>query len=97
MDGLNYDERSKFSKENFEPTSHPYGCDDFIIPTDADILRLILHSPELLEENFYIKKRYAQIINILNKFTITNDNININNMCKREPVFCASNNSILST
>lgn len=71
--------------------------DDFIIPTDTDILKLVLHSPELLQDNFYIKRRYSQIINILHNLAITNDNININNMCKSEPVFSASSDAILST
>lgn len=63
---------------------------DFIIPTDADILRLVQHSPELLQDNFYIKRRYSQIIHILNNLTIRNDNIYIYDMCKGEPVFSAS-------
>ena len=64
--------------------------EDFIIPTDADILRLVQHSPELLQDNFYIKRRYSQIINILNNLTIRNDNIYINDVRKCETVFSAS-------
>ena len=97
MSFMNYDERSKFSFRNFEPTANFNRFDEFIIPTDAHILNLVLHSPELLEDNVYIKKRYSQIIIILNKLTITNDNININNMRKSKPIFSASRDAILST
>ena len=71
--------------------------DELIIPTDADILRLVQHSPELLQDNFYIKRRYSLIINILNNLTVGNNNINIDNMSKSKPIFSASCGTILST
>ena len=49
--------------------------EDLIISSDADILRIIKHSQELLQHNYYIKKRYNEIINIIHKLTI------INNIC----------------
>ena len=51
--------------------------DQLLTPSDADILRIIKHSPELLQENYYIKRRYNEIINILNKLTIKNYNITV--------------------
>ena len=69
----------------------------YIIPTDADILRIVKHSPELLHESNYIKRRYNEIIKILNSLTIINNNITTYNISKSKPVFCTSDNSVLAT
>lgn len=52
----------------------------YSIPNDADILKIILDSPELLKENNYIKQRYNTIINNLNKLTLTNYDICFNDI-----------------
>ena len=49
--------------------------DEFLTPTDADILRIVKHSPELLIESFDIKRRYNKIIKILDGYTIRDNNI----------------------
>ena len=49
--------------------------EDLIIPTDADILRIVLELPELLNNN-YVKRRYNNIINILNSLDRESNNTN---------------------
>ena len=71
--------------------------ENMIIPTDADILQIIKHSPELLQYSSYVKRRYNEIIKILNSLTIINNDITIYDISKSEPVFCTSNNTVLAT
>ena len=71
--------------------------ENMIIPTDADILQIIKHSQELLQDSSYIKRRYNEIIKILNSLTIINNDITIYDISKSEPVFCTSNNTVLTT
>ena len=71
--------------------------ENMIILTDADILQIIKHSPELLQDSSYIKRRYNEIIKILNSLTIINNDITIYDISKSEPVFCTSNNTVLAT
>jgi hypothetical protein len=68
---------------------------ELITPTDAQILQIIIHFPELSNNN-YIKRRYNSIIKVLDGQTMTNDNITINNTSKRLKVFGSSYNPILS-
>ena len=68
---------------------------ELITPTDAQILQIIIHFPELSNNN-YIKRRYNSIIKVLDGQTMTNDNITINNTSKRLQVFGSSYNPILS-
>ena len=49
------------------------------IPSDIDILILVKQFPELLIENYYIKKRYHKITKLLNFYTATYNNVFINN------------------
>ena len=53
---------------------------ELFTPTDADILLIIRHTPEMLGNNYYIERRYAKIIKKLHKMTIINDNRLINNI-----------------
>jgi hypothetical protein len=53
---------------------------EYSIPNDAEILKLILDIPELLKENNYIKKRYNIIIKNLNKLTLSNYDICFNDI-----------------
>ena len=53
---------------------------ELFTPTDGDILIIVRHTPEILENNYYIERRYAKIIKKLNKMTIRNDNRLINNI-----------------
>lgn len=53
---------------------------EYSIPNDAEILKLILNIPELLKENSYIKKRYNIIITNLNKLALSNYDICFNDI-----------------
>ena len=59
----------------------------YIIPSDADILRLGKHSPKWLQECNYIKWWFNEIIKILNSLTIISNYITTYNISKSELVF----------
>jgi hypothetical protein len=71
---INYVEESKSELENIEKIENIKKVKAVVKNdiNDADILKQILDSPELLNTNCYIKQRYNIIMNNLNKFPLNN-------------------------